>query len=98
MGQPQSNKPILGGEQMSKKYRFTVTGMSCAACSARVEKCVSALPNVSVCSVNLLSASMTVEGNVSASDIIKSVEDAGYGAALNDGKINRNVNNILHSF
>lgn len=61
--------------------KFNVTGMSCAACSARVEKAVSALPGVDKCSVNLLTNSMNVEGTASDTDIIKAVENAGYGAA-----------------
>ena len=59
--------------------QFNVTGMSCAACSARVEKAVNALDGVTSCSVSLLTNSMGVEGEVSAADIIKAVEDAGYG-------------------
>ena len=62
--------------------QYTVTGMSCAACSARVEKAVSAVPGVSMCSVSLLTNSMGVEGNASSAAIIKAVEDAGYGASL----------------
>ena len=60
--------------------QYTVTGMSCAACSARVEKAVSKVEGVSACSVSLLTNSMGVEGTASAQDIIKAVEDAGYGA------------------
>lgn len=60
--------------------KYNITGMSCAACSARVEKAVSAVDGVSSCSVNLLTNSMGVEGNASASDIIAAVEKAGYGA------------------
>ena len=60
--------------------QYTVTGMSCAACSARVEKAVSGVPGVSSCSVSLLTNSMGVEGTASPSDIIKAVEEAGYGA------------------
>ena len=62
--------------------QYSVTGMSCAACSARVEKAVSAVPGVSMCSVSLLTNSMGVEGNASPAEVIKAVEDAGYGAAL----------------
>ncbi len=62
--------------------QYTVTGMSCAACSARVEKAVSALPGVDSCSVSLLTNSMGVEGAAAVSDVIKAVETAGYGAAL----------------
>ena len=62
--------------------QYNVTGMSCAACSARVEKAVSAVPGVSSCSVSLLTNSMGVEGNASSADIIKAVQDAGYGASV----------------
>ncbi len=61
--------------------QYTVTGMSCAACSARVEKAVSKVPGVTSCSVSLLTNSMGVEGTAAAGDIIKAVEDAGYGAS-----------------
>ena len=61
--------------------QYNITGMSCAACSARVEKAVSAVPGVTSCSVNLLTHSMAVEGNVPAEKIIKAVTDAGYGAS-----------------
>ena len=56
--------------------------MSCAACSARVEKAVGKVPGVTSCSVNLLTNSMGVEGDVSENDIIKAVVDAGYGASV----------------
>ncbi len=59
-----------------------MTGMSCAACSARVEKAVSKVEGVTSCSVSLLTNSMGVEGTASPADIIKAVEDAGYGASL----------------
>ena len=62
--------------------QFNVTGMSCAACSARVEKAVGKVPGVTSCSVNLLTNSMGVEGDVSESEIIKAVVDAGYGASV----------------
>ncbi len=62
--------------------QYTVTGMSCAACSARVEKAVSAVPGVTSCSVSLLTNSMGVEGTASAADVTAAVEAAGYGAAL----------------
>ncbi|MBQ1906918.1 MAG: heavy metal translocating P-type ATPase [Firmicutes bacterium] len=62
--------------------QYVVTGMSCAACSARVEKAVSAVPGVESCSVSLLTNSMGVQGTASSSDIIKAVVDAGYGASL----------------
>ncbi|MBE6968891.1 MAG: heavy metal translocating P-type ATPase [Ruminococcaceae bacterium] len=62
--------------------QFNVTGMSCAACSARVEKAVGALEGVTACSVNLLTHSMGVEGSATAAEIIAAVEKAGYGASL----------------
>lgn len=62
--------------------QYSVTGMSCAACSARVEKAVSKVPGVSSCSVSLLTNSMGVEGTASAQEIITAVQNAGYGAAL----------------
>ncbi|MGN0485916.1 MAG: heavy metal translocating P-type ATPase [Acutalibacteraceae bacterium] len=58
---------------------YIVTGMSCAACSARVEKVVSALPGVEKCSVNLLTGTLCVEGNPQEKEIIKAVKKAGYG-------------------
>lgn len=61
--------------------QYNVTGMSCAACSARVEKAVSKVPGVTSCSVSLLTNSMGVEGNASPADIIAAVEEAGYGAS-----------------
>ena len=60
--------------------QYTITGMSCAACSARVEKAVLQVPGVSKCSVNLLTNSMGVEGSAQAQAIISAVEKAGYGA------------------
>ncbi|WP_026515899.1 heavy metal translocating P-type ATPase [Butyrivibrio sp. MC2021] len=62
--------------------KYSITGMSCAACQARVEKAVSSVPGVTTCNVNLLTNSMGVEGNATDKDIIKAVEDAGYGAYL----------------
>ena len=62
--------------------QYQVTGMSCAACSGRVEKAVSGVPGVTSCSVSLLTNSMGVEGTASPADIIRAVEDAGYGASL----------------
>ncbi len=62
--------------------QYTVTGMSCAACSNRVEKAVSRVPGVSSCSVSLLTNSMGVEGTASSDAIIAAVEAAGYGAAI----------------
>ena len=61
--------------------QYNVTGMSCAACSSRVEKAVSKVPGVTSCSVSLLTNSMGVEGTASPESIIKAVEDAGYGAS-----------------
>ncbi len=65
--------------------QFNVTGMSCAACSARVEKAVSGVSGVTSCSVSLLTNSMGVEGSASDADIIKAVKDAGYGASVKGG-------------
>ena len=62
--------------------QYNVTGMSCAACQARVEKAVSAVPGVTSCAVSLLTNSMGVEGAASSSDVIRAVEAAGYGASL----------------
>ena len=61
--------------------QYNVTGMSCAACSARVEKAVKKVPGVTSCSVSLLTNSMGVEGTASASAIVKAVQEAGYGAS-----------------
>ena len=65
--------------------QYNVTGMSCAACSARVEKAVNAVPGVTSCSVSLLTNSMGVEGTASAAAIVKAVQDAGYGASPKAG-------------
>ena len=62
--------------------QYQVTGMSCAACSSRVEKAVSGVPGVTSCAVSLLTNSMGVEGTASAADVIRAVEAAGYGASL----------------
>ena len=62
--------------------QYTVTGMSCAACQARVEKAVSKVPGVESCAVSLLTNSMGVEGSADSAAIIKAVTDAGYGAKL----------------
>ena len=62
--------------------RYNVTGMSCAACAARVEKAVGSVDGVTQCAVNLLTNSMTVEGQARPEEIIKAAEDAGYGAAM----------------
>lgn len=68
--------------------QYNVTGMSCAACSARVEKAVAKVPGVSSCSVSLLTNSMGVEGSASPSEIIAAVENAGYGASLKSNNEN----------
>ena len=71
------------------KQRFRVGGMSCAACSAHVEKSVSAVPGVSGVQVNLLAGSMAVEYDENACDaqtIIKAVKSGGYTAAVDDGR------------
>ncbi|MCR5682638.1 MAG: cadmium-translocating P-type ATPase, partial [Clostridiales bacterium] len=65
--------------------QYSVTGMSCAACSARVERAVSGVPGVTSCSVSLLTNSMGVEGDVPDSAVIEAVEAAGYGAKPKDG-------------
>ena len=62
--------------------QYTVTGMSCAACSTRVEKAVSKVPGVTSCAVSLLTNSMGVEGTASADSIVAAVTEAGYGASL----------------
>ena len=74
--------------------QYNVTGMSCAACSTRVEKAVSKVKGVTSCSVSLLTNSMGVEGSASAADIIKAVQDAGYGASLKSkNKTSASINN-----
>lgn len=67
------------GDKMKK---FDITGMSCAACSSRVEKAVSGILGIKSCSVNLLTNSMTVDGDVSDEKIIEAVKNAGYGASV----------------
>ncbi len=64
--------------------QYTVTGMSCAACSTRVEKAVSKVEGVSACSVSLLTNSMGVEGDADSAAVIRAVEEAGYGASLKE--------------
>ena len=73
--------------------QFDIIGMSCAACSARIEKAVSSLEGVAVCSVNLLTNSMMVDGTVDDETIISAVTAAGYGASLKNEKNTQNVNN-----
>lgn len=68
--------------------QYIVTGMTCAACSSRVEKAVSKVHGVKSCSVSLLTNSMGVEGTASDADIIAAVKNAGYGAALKGGEKN----------
>ena len=70
--------------------RYTVTGMSCAACSTRVEKAVSKVPGVTSCSVSLLTNSIGVEGSATDQEIIKAVADAGYGASAKDAEGEKN--------
>lgn len=66
--------------------QYNVTGMSCAACSARVEKAVSKVPGVTSCSVSLLTNSMGVEGTAAPEAVIAAVEEAGYGAARKEAR------------
>lgn len=75
--------------------QFNVTGMSCAACSARVEKAVKSVPGVENCAVNLLTNSMGVEGTAGTTDIINAVVAAGYGASLKGEEKKSNSNNKL---
>ena len=77
--------------------KYNITGMSCASCSARVEKAVKKLDGVNSCSVNLLTNSMTVEGAVASQTVIKAVEDAGYGASLiNNSKKENKFTKIIN--
>ena len=71
--------------------QYTVTGMSCAACTARVEKAVSGVKGVTSCSVSLLTNSMGVEGTADAEEIIAAVRNAGYDASLKKGNTERNT-------
>ena len=71
---------------IKKMEQYNITGMTCAACSARVEKAVSAVKGVSSVSVNLLTNSMGVEGTASQADIFAAVEKAGYGISAKNGK------------
>ena len=75
--------------------QYTVTGMSCAACSARVEKAVSAVEGVTTCSVSLLTNSMGVDGIADDSAIIQAVEKAGYGASLKGKEENKKVSSNI---
>ena len=77
---------------------YIITGMSCAACSARVEKAVKKLDGVDNCAVNLLTNSMSVEGDIAPEVVIAAVEKAGYGAKLKDDAkkiLNSNNNSDL---
>ena len=74
--------------------QYNVTGMSCAACSTRVEKAVSKVPGVTSCSVSLLTNSMGIEGTASPESIIKAVEDAGYGASKKGAAQNSTSPNV----
>lgn len=76
--------------------QYTVTGMSCAACSARVEKAVSKVEGVRSCSVSLLTNSMGVEGSADAAEVIRAVEEAGYGAAVKGGSSGDRAQRALH--
>ena len=77
--------------------QYNVTGMSCASCVARVEKAVNKVDGVTSCSVNLLTNSMSVDGDVKSSDVISAVENAGYGASLkgNSSKENKSSDEPL---
>ena len=77
--------------------KFLISGMSCAACSSRVEKAVSSLEGVDSCSVNLLTNSMTVDGSATDEIIISAVEKAGYGACFDNSKVIEKVNNSSHN-
>ena len=77
--------------------KYNITGMSCAACQAHVEKAVSKVPGVESVSVSLLTNSMGVEGSASSEAIVKAVEDAGYGAAVQGAKENQSSANSLEA-
>ncbi len=70
--------------------QYSVTGMNCAACSARVEKAVSKVEGVTACNVNLLTNSMEVEGTATPKNVIKAVKKAGYGATLKNNSVANN--------
>lgn len=78
--------------------QYNVTGMSCAACSARVEKAVKNVPGVTSCSVSLLTNSMGVEGKASEAAIIKAVEEAGYGATKKGNRDGKHSGNIQSDY
>ncbi len=73
--------------------QYNITGMSCAACVARVEKAVNSVDGVNSCSVSLLTNSMGVEGDANPEQIISAVKNAGYGATLKDNKNTKSQNN-----
>ena len=73
--------------------QYNVTGMSCVSCVARVEKAVNKVDGVTSCSVNLLTNSMSVDGDVKSSDVISAVEKAGYGASLKGNSSKENKSN-----
>lgn len=77
--------------------KYNITGMSCAACQAHVEKAVSKVPGVESVSVSLLTNSMGVEGNASSEAIVKAVEDAGYGAAVQGAEESQSSANSLEA-
>ncbi len=72
--------------------QYNITGMSCAACSARVEKAVNEVPGVTACSVSLLTNSMSVDGDVSPQTIINAVQQAGYDASIKDSAHSQSAN------
>ena len=77
--------------------KYNITGMSCAACQAHVEKAVGKVPGVESVSVSLLTNSMGVEGSASSEAIVKAVEDAGYGAAVQGAEENQSSANSLEA-
>ena len=80
-----------------QKRKFKVSGMSCAACSSRVERAVSALDGVQLCSVNLLSGVMSIEGDASDESVVRAVTEAGYSAKPVGGKRPDKENKTLHT-
>lgn len=81
---------------MNNMEQYNVTGMSCAACSTRVEKAVGKVPGVTSCSVSLLTNSMGVEGTADSQQIIRAVEEAGYGASVKGAK-NENTQSAVQA-
>lgn len=78
---------------------YSITGMTCSACSARIEKVVSNIDGINACSVNLLTNSMQVKGNVDSATIVQAVEKAGYGAWLKNkteknSKVSQDVDSL----